>query len=253
MVWDDKLEVADDSASLEAIAGPLSGSIASLPPRVTSPGHQRVRSSASEFPPPRMRRMSTDNSGFQRPVPFSAKFQRVHPGTTGVTVLEHMERLDKVEASLDRLAGGEDEAEMDEEQDVGDLARPTVPVMALLSPPEAISGPSSAPSAPFAGPSPSLAPVQEVSSSSSTHSQTDAASPPPEVDEEDEEDVAALSKSLSHIDHVAHGRWTRQLGIEPRTAAPGLEWMQSQDSEVASKKTVIVEVSHASLTSRSGD
>ena len=242
MVWDDKLEIADDSATVEAIAGPLSGSIASLPPRVTSPSHQRVRSSASEFPPPRMRRMSTDNSGFQRPVPFSAKFQRVHPGTTGVTVLEHMERLDKVEASLDRLAGGEDEAEVDEqEQDVGDLARPTVPVMALLSPPEAISGPSSAPTAPFAGPSPSLAPVLEVNSSSDHSDDVDA---PPDEDEEDEEDVAALSKSLSHLDHIAHGRWTRQSGIEQRSAGLGLEWMASQDSETPRKKTVIVEVSH---------
>ncbi|KZV73350.1 hypothetical protein PENSPDRAFT_750288 [Peniophora sp. CONT] len=246
MVWDDKLEVADDSASLatsiaiEAVAGPLTGSIASLPPR---PSHQRVRSSASEFPPPRMRRMSsTDTSGFQRPVPFSAKFQRVHPGTTGVTVLEHMERLDRVEAGLDRLAGGEDEVdEMDEEQDVGDLARPPKPILGLLSPPEAISGPSSAPTAPFLASSPSLAPVLEVSSSSSVHTHSDVASVPADV-EEDEEDVAALSKSLSHLDNVSHGRWTmRQSGIEQRSGL-GLEWMQDHESEESSrKKTVIVE------------
>lgn len=242
----DKLEVADDSASLEAIVGPLSGSIASLPPRIISPSHQRVRSSASEFPPPRMRRMSsTDISGFQRPVPFSAKFQRVHPGTTGVTVLEHMERLDRVEAGLDRLAGGEDEDDEleEQEQDVGDLARPTAPIPALPPQPEAISRSGSAPVMPFAGPSPSLAPVLEVSSSSSVHSHSDAASAPVDVDEEDEEDVAALSKSMSHLDNVAHGRWTtRQSGIEQRSGL-GLEWMQDQDSEEASrKKTVIVEV-----------
>lgn len=53
------------------------------------------------FPPPARRRRP-------RPVPFASKLPRVHPGTTGVTVLEHMERVDAVEERLRRLAIGED-------------------------------------------------------------------------------------------------------------------------------------------------
>jgi len=42
----------------------------------------------------------------------------VHRSVTGVTVLEHLERLDAVEASLTRLGTGEDTV-IEEEVDVG--------------------------------------------------------------------------------------------------------------------------------------
>ena len=63
------------------------------------PRRTRSHSHSAEFPPPSRRR----SSKAERPIPFSAKFQKVHPGTTGVTVLEHLERLDAVEAGLQRL------------------------------------------------------------------------------------------------------------------------------------------------------
>jgi len=60
----------------------------------------------------------TDITGVARPVPFASKVSRVNPGATGVSVLEHMEKLDKVEAGLKRLAVEEEVLfEQDEEQE----------------------------------------------------------------------------------------------------------------------------------------
>jgi phosphatidylinositol 4-kinase type 2 len=240
LVYDDTLEITEDIA-INAINGPLSASIASLPPPSALPhGHIRARSSASDFPPPITRRMSTDGAGIVRPVPFSAKFKRVHPGTTGVTVLEHMERLDKVEAGLERLAVGADAVdalvpEQDEEQDVGELVRhPIMPLAGLFIPPDALAGPSSAPSVPV-GLTPELATVHELASSGELSSVDHEA-----AEEEEEEDVAVLSKSLSHLDGTLSGRLgqlpSRPMRIDERN---GLDWMQE---ESAKKKTVIVEV-----------
>jgi hypothetical protein len=160
-----------------------------------------------------------------RPVPFSAKFQRVHPGTTGVTVLEHLERLDAVEASLERLAV-EDGAE-EIEEDVGESSSSPRSIFALSE--SALIASSSAPSRAGA---PELPPVPEADSPT-----------PSTVIEEHEEDVVALSKSLSHLDtgplsgNIHHGR-----GLSSHSAQAAnrtLDWMQD---ESAKKRVVISEV-----------
>src|SRR5260370_39710520 len=62
--------------------------------------------------------------GVARPVPFASKVRRVNPGATGVSVLEHMEKLDKVEAGMKRL-GVEEEVlfEQDEENEENERVR----------------------------------------------------------------------------------------------------------------------------------
>ncbi|KAI0032247.1 phosphatidylinositol 3 and 4-kinase-domain-containing protein [Vararia minispora EC-137] len=214
LVHDDTLEILEE-VPLD-LNGPLSASITSLPPPSALPQkHARARSNASDFPPPIIRRMSTDGAGYSRPVPFSAKFKRVHPGTTGVTVLEHMERLDRVEASLERLTAGPDVVDDEEEQDVGDLARPVPSIVGALSQPETLAGPSSAPSRTGAAIM-DLATVHELSSSGELSTTEHDAM---EVDEE--EDVAALSKSLSHLDVTTSSRQGqhRPMQVEERGTA----------------------------------
>lgn len=165
-----------------------------------------------------MRRISTDASGAPRPVPFAAKFQRVHPGTTGVTVLEHLERLDAVEASLQRL--GVDDIE--EEVDVGEVVKKRDGAKQRAAPHSAPaeSSTSAAPSTPFSPPGSPLPTVHEVSSRKSSI---------------DEEDLVALSKSTSHIEGV--DRFSHQETL----STAGIEWIQSTDSPI--KRTVIAEVS----------
>jgi len=196
-VWDDELEIPEETIQ-ELPNGPASPQSTN-----TVPLPRRARSQSSgEFPPP-MRRTSTDASGVPRPVPFSAKFQRVHPGTTGVTVLEHLERLDAVEASLQRL--GVDEAE---EVDVGDAT-----TKAGISPRR-----QSAPNvqtSPFSPPGSPLPTVHEVSSSRSSIA---------------EEDLVALSKSTSHVEG---------FGQQGMVSSTGIEWIQTTDPPA--KRTVIVE------------
>jgi phosphatidylinositol 4-kinase type 2 len=133
LVWDEEIEVADDFSSAD-ILGPMSADPAgpsrpaakpSGPPSVFSsrPPNRRMRSvsggasSLDNFPPP-IHPTSTDITGVARPVPFASKVSRVNPGATGVSVLEHMEKLDKVEAGLKRL-GVEEEVlfEQNEEQE----------------------------------------------------------------------------------------------------------------------------------------
>lgn len=125
LVWDDEVEVADDTMA-ELFSGPLSASpkpsVKTLPVTgPTSPQHRRTNShSALESPlqrgfPPPARRSAPDS----RPVPFVSKLPRIHPGTSGVTVLEHMERVDAVEAGLRRLAVDDGTIFEEEEDDVG--------------------------------------------------------------------------------------------------------------------------------------
>ena len=155
-----------------------------------------------------MRRTSTDASGAPRPVPFAAKFQRVHPGTTGVTVLEHLERLDAVEASLQRL--GVDE---EDEEDVGDAVQRSNSIQR----PEAST--SNAPHAAIASTHNSLPTVPEASSRRSSI---------------DEEDLVALSKSTSHVE--GSFPFNRQETL----SSAGIEWMNA--SESPTKRVVISEV-----------
>jgi len=160
-----------------------------------------------------MRRTSTDAGGTPRPVSFSTKFQRVHPGTTGVTVLEHLERLDAVEASLQRLGTGDTIDE--EEVDVGVVA---VKNSSSLPSTPVVSG-SGQPTSPFSPPGSPLATVQEVADDGSSI---------------DEQDLAAMSKSTSHVE-----------GLSPRTlgaTTPGLrgiDWVQNED--ILQKRVVIAE------------
>ena len=200
LVWDDELEIPEETIQ-ELPNGPASPQSMN-----TVPLPRRARSQSSgEFPPP-MRRTSTDASGVPRPVPFAAKFQRVHPGTTGVTVLEHLERLDAVEASLQRL--GVDETE---EVDVGDATTKTG-----ISPRR--QSVSNVQTSPFSPPGSPLPTVHEVSSSRSSI---------------DEEDLVALSKSTSHVE----GLYPVEQGM---ASTSGIEWIQTADPPA--KRTVVVEV-----------
>ena len=206
LVWDDEIP--------EEIVQELPNGPTSPQSMNTVPLPRRTRSQSSgEFPPP-IRRTSTDASGVPRPVPFAAKFQRVHPGTTGVTVLEHLERLDAVEASLQRL--GVDETE---EVDVGDAATRVSP---------RLESTSNIQTSPFSPPGSPLPTVHEVSSSRSSIA---------------EEDLVALSKSTSHVEGLY------PFSQQGMTSSAGIEWIQTADPPV--KRTVVVEVCYSQLSDRS--
>jgi phosphatidylinositol 4-kinase type 2 len=211
-----------------AEVGPQSASprpsISTLP----LPRRARSLSHSSEFPPP-VRRRSTETN---RPVPFSSKFQKVHPGTTGVIMLEHLEKLDAVEASLHRL--GVDEPlieEEDEEVDVGESSasheRTSLHIQteegstvsqdlsasATFSPPESPDGVTSLPD-----------------DQSFTGSMT-------------EEDLTTMSKSMSHVESppARHMRWNSHT-VRSRQLDNSLDWMAADEAEQR-KRTVVVEVS----------
>lgn len=236
MVWDEEVELSGEDL-IEMANGnkpnqiPLASPTASIntvPLPATEPRRHRSQS-ASDFPPP-MRRVSTEYSGVSRPVSFSAKFSRVHPATTGVTVLEHMERLDAVEAGLKRLGVEESVIEEEEEMDVGDLR-----------------------------PKPRAQPPRDQSPEASTSG--NLLSPPhpierlPSVPEDEhvdhlaasvtEEDLVMMSKSMSHIDSrpSLHTRWSSHGGRGEERANPNLDWMHIDPTESPKKRTVIVEVS----------
>ncbi|KAF4620550.1 hypothetical protein D9613_000667 [Agrocybe pediades] len=207
LVWHEEMEVPEDTIH-DLPNGPASPkpSISSVP----LPRRTRSQSSGDQFPPP-MRRTSTDASGAPRPVPFAAKFQRVHPGTTGVTVLEHLERLDAVEASLQRL--GVDD---DDEEDVGDaVQRSNIPVSRSEASTSDI-GPVATTS--FAMPDNPLPTVPEAHSRRSSI---------------DEEDLVALSKSTSHVEG------SYPFNQQETLSSAGIEWMQASDSPA--KRVVISE------------
>lgn len=224
LVWDDEIEVPEETVH-EAETVDADARIPSPRMSISSvpiPRRTRSQSSAGEFPPP-IRRTSTDASGLPRPVPFVAKFQRIHPGTTGVTVLEHLERLDAVEASLQRL--GVDE----EEEDVGEaiqprplpISRPSGGSNQEIPGASSSSGPNV--TSPFSPPGSPLPTVPEVASSASSIS---------------EEDLVAMSKSTSHVEGLR-----RSLGHDryEGMGASNIDWIQ-QPSENA-KRTVVIEVS----------
>ena len=236
LVWDDELELDEDAIAKVLHDFPPSASpqpsISTLPlPGQPPTQRSRRRSNSSDFPPP-IRRVSSDYTGSLRPVPFSAKFQKVHPGTTGVTVLEHMERLDAVEASLERL--GIENVVEEIEEDVGESSSAPRPIAVanggFTLAEGALIASSSAPSR---GGAPELTPVPE------------AESPTPSMltEEHEEEDVVALSKSLSHLDtrplsvSAQHGRGMSSHSVQATRRM--LDWMQD---EPAKKRTVISEV-----------
>lgn len=220
MIWDDEIDVAEET--FNDPTGPATASPKASINSVPLPRRQRSQSS-DDFPPPTLRRMSTDASGAPRPVPFAAKFQRIHPGTTGVTVLEHLERLDAVEASLQRLGGDESTGEDTEEMDVGESISRRLAKNPANAEASSSNQPMSPPFSPPGSPRSPLPTVREVPSPASSII---------------EEDLVALSKSTSHVEGKPphHNRWPSQVGRH-------MDWLQGPDS--ASKKTVIVEVRYS--------
>ncbi|TBU33760.1 phosphatidylinositol 3 and 4-kinase-domain-containing protein [Dichomitus squalens] len=262
LVWDDEIpmtedmlrdaEVANSTSSYSNQVPPISphASIVSMPQLPTQ--QRRTRSqSINGFPPP-IRRSSTDTVGISRPVSFSAKFQRVHPATTGVTVLEHMERLDAVEAGLKRLGLDDDDIVDDDERevDVGESSS---------APSQLHRVPLSAPPTRSTFDSP---PVSRESSAEgglmlSPSSQTERLPVVPETEDRDslqeageadlsmsfaEEDLVAMSKSTSQIEapHSSlHTRFTSYQGVIEEE--PSLDWIRDHSVESPKTKTVIVE------------
>ena len=232
MVWDDEIEIPEgdldhpaDEAEMQGLPSPHM-SVYSVPlPR------RSLSISSADFPPP-MTRTSTDASGAPRPVSFASKIQRVHPGTTGVTMLEHLERLDAVEASLQRL--GIDEDTVLEEDDVGDRP-PTQPqvlaaqaTLAVPSQRQLVS--ASLPVTLFSPPSsPPMPTLHEAEVERSVSPESD-----------DEADVVAMSKSMSHAEgSPLHSRWaSHQAG----TSRAAMEWAEAEADGESSLKTVINEV-----------
>ncbi len=219
LVWDDEVEVSDDETPA-ILSGPAAMSpksprsphisIHTLPPEPRS----RRSQSVTDFPPP-MRRVSTEFTGVSRPVSFSAKFSRVHPATTGVTVLEHMERLDAVEEGLKRI-GVEEEAIDEEETDVGTINAKPIPKNSQDPEAEPILSPSER--------SDRLPAVQEDEGGDYETGMT-------------EEDLVAMSKSMPHLESptpLHHSRWT---STEER---PSLEWIDAANSP--RRRLVIAEV-----------
>ncbi|KAG9316481.1 phosphatidylinositol 4-kinase [Chiua virens] len=221
LVWDDEIEIMEEiprPADVEPLASPRpSISSVPLPPRT------RNRSHSSEFPPPLRRRSSEAN----RPVPFSAKFQKVHPGTTGVTVLEHLERLDAVEASLQRL--GVDEPlieEEDEEVDVGECSTSRDASLLIHTEDDGAA---------IRDLSASVPQLPSPASNGLTGDESLASSVT-------EEDLTAMSKSMSHVEPPIprHTRWNSHATHSRQSLENTLEWMTADEAEQR-KRTVIVE------------
>lgn len=236
LVWDDEIEVSGEDL-LEMANGtrpnqvPMASPTASIntvPLPATEPRRHRSQSTDGGFPPP-MRRVSTEITGVSRPVSFSANLSRVNPATTGVVMLERLERLDAAEAGIRTLYSAPESALGDEEEvDVGESrsrSRPPLPndqvgesstSVNLLSPPQAIER---------------LPSVPEIEDG---HVDALAASIT-------EEDLVMMSKSMSHIDGrpPLHTRWSSHGGA--RDERPNLDWMHIDSSESPKKRTMIVE------------
>lgn len=166
-----------------------------------------------------MRRVSTDFTGAPRPVSFSAKFSRVHPATTGVTVLEHMERLDQVEAGLKRL-GIEEEVIDEEEVDVGMMrAKSASGSSRQQRDAEDAQSPS--------GRSERLPAVQEVEITDDGESIS-------------EEDLVALSKSMPQLEASPRASQPRWTSYDDRL---NLDWMDIDSTNNPKRRLVISEVS----------
>lgn len=237
LVWDDEIELTEDNSMQTILNGP---GVSRLPPHSprsprsphpsisTLPEQPRPRrsNSVTDFPPP-MRRVSSEHS---RPVSFSAKFSRVHPATTGVTVLAHMERLDQVEAGLKRLGLDEDEdadgdgAGAGEEVDVGTV-RPKPGKQQEAA--AAASGEAQ----------PVVSPSAQSERLPAVPEHEDGAASSDDGNSVTEEDLVAMSKSMSHIESTSpHSRWA-----SPRERAD-LAWMDIDAANSPRRRVVIAEV-----------
>lgn len=140
LIWDDEVELPEDlDPNTPLSGGPpgnLSQSLADLPrsPQARVPHRRSMSTGPGDFPPP-MRRRSTD-TGVSRPVPFASKYQQMNKGLSGVAVLEHMERLDKVEAGLKRLGMEDSVAEEDEPATTDASPVPSSPAQVVAHEPE---------------------------------------------------------------------------------------------------------------------
>jgi phosphatidylinositol 4-kinase type 2 len=235
LVWDDEIEISDDNVPV-IHSGPTSNGPKSpqsphspqtpinVAPIPVVPPRSRRSQSVTNFPPP-MRRVSTEFSGVSRPVSFSAKFSRVHPATTGVVVLEHMERLDAVEASLKRLGVEEEETIEDEETDVGTVRSKTASKKPQSQDPEA---------EPILSPSGRSERLPVVPENDGTDEFEQGMT---------EEDLVAMSKSMPQLESPTplHTRWTT---TEER---PSFDWIDAASSP--RRRLVIAEVSTPHLFS----
>ncbi|KAG1752928.1 phosphatidylinositol 3 and 4-kinase-domain-containing protein [Suillus lakei] len=224
LVWDDEIEITEEAPRPIGI-GPLPASPRPSINTMPLPRRTRSQSYSAEFPPPVRRRSSEAD----RPVPFSAKFQKVHPGTTGVTVLEHLERLDVVEAGLQRLGVEEPVIEEDEEEevDVGMSSAPQPPLIPTGDTPLPDDLSASQQFTPPGSPG-GLTSVPEV------HSLANSVT---------EEDLAVMSKSMSHVESPfahQHNRWNSHAGRMYHQPDHSLDWMNVDELE-QQKRIVIVE------------
>ncbi|THH27844.1 hypothetical protein EUX98_g6338 [Antrodiella citrinella] len=227
LVWDDEVEVADERLPEIVATSPVHpppasphASINTMPMPLTT--ERRTRShSASDFPPP-MRRVSTE---YSRPVSFSKKFSRVHPATTGVTVLEHMERLDAVEAGLKRLGVEETVFADDEEVDVGESSRPKKPVRRYSE-----EEPEDDATVATGLLSPSAMSERLPSVPEDGHEDAQSIA---------EEDLVAMSKSMSHLEQSK--KPSRFTPDQVRSERSNLDWMHDDSTENPKKRTVITE------------
>ncbi|EJU00310.1 hypothetical protein DACRYDRAFT_54475 [Dacryopinax primogenitus] len=110
LIWDDDVQVPTNASKDELLMALAAPPGKTIPPLL---GHSRHRSESfpnaqvgrrsMEFPP-RSPRRQTDLP--IRPVPFAGKYERAsggYSGVTGIDVLEHLEKLDAVERDLERL------------------------------------------------------------------------------------------------------------------------------------------------------
>jgi len=223
LVWDDEVDFTSDmlpelaDAALPSPHRPTASPHASIN-TMPLPRHTRSHST-SEFPPP-IRRTSSEFSGVPRPVSFASKFKRVHPATTGVTVLEHMERLDEVEAGLKRIGVDDSVVDESEEVDVGEAST---------------SASRSTPKEPSAE-------IAVDALSPSARSEHLPAVPEDELSASmTEEDLIAMSKSTSQLEVSSPGRHARwpSFGAAPADRH-SLDWMH-ESAESPKQRTVIVE------------
>lgn len=212
LVWDDEAEIPEDNVDTATGTHPMSPSLS-----INSvPVPKRARSHSSSDFPPSIRRTVTDGSGIPRPVPFAAKFERMHPGTTGVTVLEHLERLHAVETGLQRL--GTDNAEE------VDVVESSIIQHLQTAQPLSKQGSVTSPYSPLSSP---LATVDEVPSSASSVA---------------EEDLIALSRSTPLPE-----RHAQQVEDPDGDTERRLGWINTD----VPKRNVVVEVGTESSAKQS--
>ena len=145
-------------------------------------------------------------------------------------MLEHLERLDAVEAGLQRLGVDEPLMEVDE-VDVGESSylRPQALLIRTEGPHEAPQDVSASQQFTPPGSPGGLTSVPEDCSLANSAT---------------EEDLAAMSKSMSHVESpfpFSHTRCKSHVGSSGKQPNRNLDWMDFDENEQR-KRTVVVEV-----------